>query len=287
MMHRPSTLAWLASLLLACLGLTGVQAQTNAARYRVIAFYTGTNDKAHVSFVREANRWFAQTAAERGFAYEATTNWNNLNADHLAHCQVVLFLDTRPEAPAQREAFRNYLDHGGGWIGFHFAGFALTPSQFPQNWSWYHEEFLGAGSYAGNTWKPTSAILKVEDATHPVTAGLPPTFQAAPNEWYKWTADLRTNRNIRILASIDPASFPLGTGPKQHEIWRAGYYPVVWTNQKYRMVYVNMGHNDIDYEHQTNRELSFTFGNEVQNRLILNALEWLGTGARPPVASGK
>ncbi|RPH89589.1 MAG: ThuA domain-containing protein, partial [Calditrichaeota bacterium] len=51
-----------------------------------------------------------------------------------------------------------------------------------------------------------------------------------------------------------------------------------WTNRKYRMIYLNMGHNDIDFESQTHRELSHTFDNEVQNRLILNALEWLGTG---------
>ena len=125
---------------------------------------------------------------------------------------------------------------------------------------------------------PPPPFSKLEDSTHPVTKGLPETFKASPNEWYKWTCDLRTNRNIKILASIDPASFPLGTGPKQHEIWRSGYYPVVWTNQKYRMIYFNMGHNDIDYENKTNRELSFTFANEVQDRLILNAWNGLEQG---------
>jgi uncharacterized protein len=250
------------------------------ARFKVLAFYTGKNDKAHVSFVKEANQWFARTAVERGFTYEATNDWNQLNPATLANCQIVLFLDTRPETSAQREAFKNYLEAGGGWIGFHFAAFALTPSQVPQNWDWYHQEFLGAGSYAGNTWRPTTAILKVEDSAHPVTKGLPATFTAAPNEWYKWTGDLRTNRNIKILLAIDPASFPLGTGPKPHEIWHAGYYPVVWTNSRYRMLYINMGHNDLDYDNKTNRELSFTFANPVQNQLILNALEWLGTGKR-------
>jgi len=42
------------------------------------------------------------------------------------------------------------------------------------------------------------------------------------------------------------------------------------------MIYINMGHNEIDYEHQTNRELSFTFTNKIQNRLIVDALKWLG-----------
>jgi hypothetical protein len=39
-----------------------------------------------------------------------------------------------------------------------------------------------------------------------------------------------------------------------------------------------MGHNDIDYEHKTNKELSFTFGNERQDQLVLDALFWLVTG---------
>ncbi|MCF2497816.1 ThuA domain-containing protein [Dyadobacter chenhuakuii] len=244
--------------------------------FKVIAFFTGKNDKAHISFVGEANRRFPEMARENHFTYDTTSNWNNLNASFLADYQVVLFLDTRPETPEQREAFQKYMEKGGGWLGFHFSAFALTPSSYPQNWDWYHNEFLGSGQYKSNTWRPTSAILKVEDAKSPVTNRLPGTFKASPNEWYRWEKDLKANPDIQILLSIDPASFPLGTGPKQHEIWHSGYYPVVWTNKKYKMVYMNMGHNDIDYENKTNKELSFTFDNPIQNQLILNSILWLG-----------
>ena len=266
---------------IACLTLftaPGARAESKPAKFRVVAFYTGKNDRAHVSFVGEANRWFPKAAAEQGFSYLATTNWSLLNDAFLADCQVVLFLDTRPEDPAQRAAFQRYMERGGAWIGFHFAAFALTPSAVPQNWDWYHNDFLGSGQYSGNTWRPTPAILRVEDTNHPALRGMPAAFTAAPNEWYRWRNNLRTNDRIQVLLSIDPASFPLGTGPKPHEIWHSGDYPVVWTHRRYRMLYVNMGHNDIDYENRTHRELSFTFANEVQNRLILNALLWLGEG---------
>ncbi len=52
------------------------------------------------------------------------------------------------------------MDHGGAWVGFQFAGFALTPSAYPANWDWY--PFLGSGSYVSNTWRLTSAVLGVE-----------------------------------------------------------------------------------------------------------------------------
>ncbi len=244
--------------------------------FKVAAFYTGKEDQAHISFMKEANLWFPAMAKEHGFTYETTNDWKKLTPEYLASCQVLVFLDTRPEAPEQRQAFQDYMEKGGAWMGFHFAAFAMNDSGVKQNWSWYHDTFLGSGEYVSNTWRPTSAVLKVEAADHPALKGMPATFKSAPNEWYRWRNNLRENPDITVLLSIDPSSFPLGTGPKPHEIWHSGDYPVVWTNKKFHMVYFNMGHNDIDYEGKTNKELSFTFKNETESQLILNSLLWLG-----------
>ena len=230
-------------------GHSGAKGQTKAPEFKVIAFYTAKHDQAHISFVNEANRWFPQMAAKYHFRYDTTKNWNNMNVGFLSHYQVVVFLDTRPEETAQRAAFEAYMKNGGAWMGFHFSAFALTPSVFPQDWDWYHKEFLGSGQYVSNIWRPSVAILDV-DRKFPATKHLPKTFMTSPNEWYRWEYDLRENPDIQILCSIDSASFPLGTGPKQSEIWHSGYYPVVWTNKKYKMIYFNMGHNDMDYEHK-------------------------------------
>jgi hypothetical protein len=247
--------------------------------FKVVAFYLGKSDPAHISFVHEANRWFPEAARQNGFTYVSTNDWSQLNPGFLAQIQVVLFLDSRPDDPAQRAAFRQYMESGGAWMGFHYAGFALTPSQVPQNWDWYHNEFIGAGSYVGNTWRPTSAVLRVEAREHPATAHLPETFLSSPNEWYKWSNNLRKNPDIQVLLSIDPSSFPVGTGPNTNEIWHAGDYPVVWTNKRYKMMYFNMGHNDIDYQHKTGKELSQTFTNPIQDQLIIDGLRWLGRGS--------
>ena len=251
------------------------KAQNNNASFKVIAFYTAKEDAAHISFVHEANRWFPKIAKQYNFVYDSTNDWANLNAAFLSNYKVVLFLDTRPDDSLQRIAFETYMKNGGAWMGFHFAAFALTPSAYPQNWDWYHNDFIGAGQYVSNTWRPTSAILRVEDSTFPFTKNLPHLFKSSPNEWYRWEKDLRKNPDIKILLAIDSSSFPLGTGPKLNEIWHSGYYPVAWTNTKYKMIYVNMGHNDIDYEHGTNAELSFQFENDTYDKFVIDALLWL------------
>ena len=51
------------------------------------------------------------------------------------------------------------------------------------------------------------------------------------------------------------------------------------------MIYFDMGHNDIDYEHKydtTNRTLSYTLGDSVEDRLIIDALLWLGHREKVP-----
>lgn len=255
------------------------QSKKENPKFKVIAFYTAKNDQAHISFVHEANKYFPKLAAENHFQYDSTSNWENLNAKFLAKYNVVLFLDTRPEKKEQREAFQKYMENGGGFIGFHFSAFALNDSSYNQDWDWYHNTFLGSGEYGSNTWKPTSAVLRIENQ-HSVTKNLPKNFTSAPNEWYRWSNDLTKNPDFEILVAIDESSFPLGTGPKAHEIWHSGYYPVVWTNKKYKMLYVNMGHNDIDYEGGTNKTLSYTFENKTQSQLILNALLWLGNSKK-------
>lgn len=253
-----------------------VFAQDNSRPFSVLAFYTGKQDAAHISFVDEANTWFVKQGAERGFRYFSTNDWSRMRTDTLQKYQVVIFLDSRPDSLPYRKAFEQYMTQGGAWLGFHFAAFSLAKSAYPQNWPWYHEEFLGAGQYVSNTWRPTSAVLRVEGKGLRMMKGIPDTFTSAPNEWYKWEFNVKENPDIRVLLAIDSTSFPLGTGPKKEEIWHSGYYPVAWTNTSYRMVYMNMGHNDMDYEGDKKKTLSSTFSSKEQNQFILNMLLWLG-----------
>jgi hypothetical protein len=85
----------------------GTQAQA-APKFKVLAFYNGTWDAAHINFVKEAGQWFPKTAAENGFSWESTNNWSLLNTGNLAQYKVIMFLDDAPPA-AQRAAFEQYM----------------------------------------------------------------------------------------------------------------------------------------------------------------------------------
>ena len=253
-------------ILLICLANVNNSHGQSIPKFKVIAFYNASFDAAHISFANECNTWFPLMAKEYGFEYTSTKNWGNINANYLANYDVVLFIDDQPPV-AQRAAFEQYMKNGGAWMGFHVCAFNTNPG----GWDWYFNQFLGMGAFKTNTWGATSAILNVENHTHPVTKNMPDKFTSAVSEWYGWNVDLRTKSNIDILCSVNPESFPLGTDPNQS--WYSGYYPIVWSNKDYKMIYNNFGHNDMNYSNNT--DLSNTFTVDIQNKMVIESLFWL------------
>jgi type 1 glutamine amidotransferase len=272
-LFRRALVATIALLTTVAAGLAAHTAQAAAAtNFKVLAFYNGTYDAAHIDFDKEAKVWFPQMGAQYGFSWEATTDWSRLSASGLAGYQVIMFLDDGPPAE-RRAAFQQYMQNGGGFLGFHVSAFTTSAT----DWSWYYNTFLGSGNFVSNTWGPTAETLKIEDRNHPSTAGLPATIQSSVSEWYSWSNDLRQNTNIDILASLDPSTFPVGSDPNQQ--WRSGYYPIMWTNKNYKMLYANFGHNGMNYD--TNTRTSSTFESAQQNQWLINGLLWLGGQTAP------
>lgn len=121
----------LALLVLACLCLTSGSAfareasqdQAAAVPFKVLAFYSGTWDAAHIDFQKEARERFPQFGTQNGFTYEQTNNWDRLNSLTAAQAQVVMFLDDSPHSSAQQAGFQRYMENGGGFFGFHVAAY--------------------------------------------------------------------------------------------------------------------------------------------------------------------
>lgn len=236
--------------------------------FKVVAFGSGTWDVAHISFVRESQTFFPSLAERKGFDFEYTNNWGNLNDDFLSTVDVVIFLDDSPSSGTQRSALERYARGGGGFLACHVSAFTTSSS----DWAWYFNEFLGSGNFKSNTWGPTAVTFRNEAPDHGVTHNMPEKFTSVVSEWYSWTNNLRNNPNIDVLLSISEESFPVGTDPNQS--WYSGDYPLVWSNNQYNMVYMNMGHNDIDYSNG-NADLSRTWDNDLQIQLVTDMIYYM------------
>jgi uncharacterized protein len=229
-----------------------VTAQSPA--FRVLAFYSTHEEPDHVAFAEQALQFFADAAKKDNFDFESTTRWDDLNASSLKQYQVILWINDFPHTKEQRAAFQQYMEHGGGWLGFHVSAYNDKDS----GWPWF-VGFLGGAVFYGNNWPPLPARLVVDDRTHPVTKRLPANFTSPANEWYIWQPSPRLNKDVKVLVTLDPSNFPLGL----KDTLTGGDLPVVWTNAKYRMVYMNMGHGDK------------IFTDAQQNLMFEDAVLWL------------
>jgi len=231
--------------------------------FRGVVFYSTAVEGDHVQFAEDALKFLSGIAVKDQFQLDRTTNWDDLNEAYLKKYQLVIWLNESPKKPEQRLAFQQYMEHGGAWLGFHASGY----NDKDTGWPWF-VDFLGGAVFSINSWPPLPAKLVIDERTHPVTADLPDSYVAPLNEWYVWKPSPRLDAQVRVLLTLDPSNYPLGL----KDVVLAGDCPVVWTNTKFKMVYMNMGHG------------GNILSNSAQNQLIENAVLWLGAGAASPRA---
>jgi len=243
-------------LLVSSVRLSGQQAPA----FHVLAFYSETVEHDHVDFAHQAIDFFHAASKRDHYEFATTKDWNDMNAGKLAQYQLVVWLDDFPHTAPQRAAFEQYMEHGGGWLGFHIAAYNDASTK----WPWFLS-FLGGGVFYGNNWPPLPATLVVDDEDHPVTKGLGAKLESPANEWYIWKPSPRLNKDVKVLLSLAPENYPIGF----KDVITGGDLPVVWTNTRYRMLYMNMGHGD--------RVMS----SDAQNAMIENAMLWVGKAGKP------
>jgi len=224
--------------------------------FHAVAFYTTKGEQDHTDFALQALQFYGDLAKKGNFSLSSTTDWNDMSADKLKDVQLVIWLNDFPHTPEQRKVFEDYMTHGGAWLGFHVAAY----NDESTHWPWF-VDFLGGAVFFGNNWPPLPAKLVVDDRAHAVTQNLPATFTAPANEWYIWKPSPRLSKDVKVLLTLDPQNYPIGL----KDTITGGDCPVVWTNTRFHMLYINMGHGDK------------IFTSATQNRLFEDAILWLGT----------
>ena len=225
-----------------------------APRFKALIYYTQHAEEAHVQFAEQATTFFKKLNYGDGFVLDITTDFSKYPYEKLKAYNVVIMLNTSPNTKAERDAFEQYMENGGGWVGFHAAAY----NDKNTHWPWF-VKFLGGGVFYCNNWPPQPVLVEVDNEAHPVTKNLPTSFVAPASEWYQWTPSPRQNKDVEVLLSLSPKNYPLGI----KDVVNFGDFPIVWSNKNYRMIYLNMGHGDEEFIDGT------------QNLLLVNAFRWV------------
>ena len=225
-----------------------------APRFKALIYYTQHAEEAHVQFAEQATTFFKKLNYGDGFVLDITTDFSKYPYEKLKEYNVIIMLNTSPNTKAERDAFEQYMENGGGWVGFHAAAY----NDKNTHWPWY-VKFLGGGVEYCNKSHPTPVLDEIDIEVHPVTKNLPASFVAPASEWYQWTPSPRQNKDVEVLLSLSPKNYPLGI----KDVVNFGDFPIVWSNKNYRMIYLNMGHGDEEFIDGT------------QNLLLVNAFRWV------------
>ena len=225
-----------------------------APRFKALIYYTQHAEEAHVQFAEQATTFFKKLNYGDGFVLDITTDFSKYPYEKLKEYNVIIMLNTSPNTKAERDAFEQYMENGGGWVGFHAAAY----NDKNTHWPWF-VKFLGGGVFYCNNWPPQPVLVEVDNEEHPVTKNLPASFVAPASEWYQWTPSPRQNKDVEVLLSLSPKNYPLGI----KDVVNFGDFPIVWSNKNYRMIYLNMGHGDEEFIDGT------------QHLLLVNAFRWV------------
>lgn len=194
----------------------------------------------HKPFTDVAVPYLEKIAPEYGLEITAITRVTPVNKEYLKQFDVILQLDYAPynwpeEAFA---AFEDYIDNGrGGWVGLHHATLLGEFDGFTM-WQWF-SDFMGGIRYENYMADLSDGTVRVEAPSHPLFQGVPESFVIPDDEWYIYDRNPRDNPDIKVLASVDEASYtnPQGIGMGDH--------PVIWTNtaKKAPNIYFQFGHS--------------------------------------------
>ncbi len=226
----------------------------NGPRCKVLVFQSPYGEGAHVDFAKQGVEFFRRLNYGNGFILHNTQSLADYPYDKLKEYDLVVMLNGAPSSKEEREAFQQYMENGGGWMGFHVAAYNDKNTR----WPWF-VDFLGGGAFYCNNWPPQPVKVTVDNPSHPVTKNLPVSFVVPESEWYQWNPSPRDNKDVEILLTLSPENYPLGI----KDVVNFGDFPLVWTNKKYRMIYLNMGHGDEE------------FSDATQKLLFVNAFRWV------------
>jgi type 1 glutamine amidotransferase len=168
---------------------------------------------------------------ENNFDVDTTTDASKFTTENLKQYAAVIFLSTTGTVlnADQKEAFKKYIEAGGGFVGVHSA----TDTEY--DWPWYGD--LVGAYFRNHPSVQQVATLHVVDRKFIATKHLPAEW-SRKDEWYnfKYIA-----KGLHVLITIDEKTYTGGNN--------GDYHPMSWYHEYDggRAFYTALGHTDESY----------------------------------------
>jgi type 1 glutamine amidotransferase len=214
-----------------------------------------TNGKGYVhDNIETSLAAIRKLGAENGFAADASDAPAVFTGENLKKYKALVFSNSNNEAfenDSQREAFKRFIQRGGGFVGIHSA--SGSERQWPYYW------FVLGGKFVRHP-KLQKFVVRVKDPNHPATRDLPATFEWTDECYYHDNI----NPGIKPLLVTDPAQLD---DPKKAEYLGDRFgdsLPLAWYHEVDggRAFFTALGHAK---EH---------YSNPLLLKQILGGIQW-------------
>jgi type 1 glutamine amidotransferase len=199
------------------------------AKKLTVLIFSKTNGYHHTSIPLGIEA-IKKLGEENGFAVDTTTDSLSFTMKNLKKYAAIIFLNPTLTVlgTEQEEAFKQYIENGGGFVGIHSA----TDCEY--DWPWYNQL---VGAYFKSHPAQQEAKLIIVDKNFPATAGMPDTW-ARKDEWYNFR---NLNPDVTVLIKIDESSYKGGENGNNH--------PMAWYHNfdGGRAFYTELGHTNESY----------------------------------------
>ncbi len=223
-----------------------------------VLVFSKTAGFRHKEGIPAGNAFFKRLSQTAGWKTSFTEDSSEFNDEKLAATDVVVWNNVSGNVlnAEQRQAFKKYLERGGGFVGIHNAMHA------EMNWPFYSRmlgtQFLGHGRKKDQF---QDVEIVVENSRHPICRHFPTTF-IRKDEWYNFKANPRPH--VGVLMHLNEATL---SGPNM-----GGDHPVTWINESHglRVFYTAFGHT------------AETFAEPSVQTMLYQAVLW-GAGQDPQI----
>ncbi|WP_286272880.1 ThuA domain-containing protein [Thalassotalea hakodatensis] len=212
-----------------------------------VLIFNKTNGYIHHDALPAAQAMLANIARKHGWDIYTTDNGAIHNTNDLAQFKLIVWNNVSGDVLTikQRQAFKQWLEQGGGWLGIHASG--GDPSY---QWQWYVDSLIGA-QFIGHTMHPQfqNAKINVTDIQEPLTNHLPSAWLFPDEEWYAFDRNPR-HTGHEILLTIDEGSYQTVGKSFLGNDQMVGEHPLVWrsTIGQGRAFYSAIGHQAKSYQ---------------------------------------